>query len=245
MKIYLYFIFSILYLCSCENSMPIEKEKLPQEFKVNFSLPFDSENYPNNPFELFNKAGNMCDAIVDTVTKTGGHIEYVLPTGSYSYSLLTVFGDRITKEIKIDSDSSFVFYADCYSEVNVIKKDHLASCNEIHIIVDYEDNEKKEELRISRSNNQYWLKRKTNSTINWSDSIQLDNAKFVEHFLDFESILVGNQLVENFDEHLKYDYMNMTKVYIKCDNLFLEIVGVKSQILKKAFDDLIVQIKDK
>lgn len=232
-------------MTSCENSTPLDKETLPREFKVNFSLPFDSENYPNNPFELFSKAENLCDAIVDTVTKTGGHIEYVLPPGSYSYSLLTVFNETITKEIKIDSDSSFVFYGDCYSEVDVIKKDDLASCNEIHMIVDYEDNEKKEELRISKSNNQYWLKMKINSAKNWSDPIQLDKTKFVEHFSDFESILVGNQLVENFEEHLKYDYMNMTKVYIKCDSLFLEIVGVKSQILKKAFDELIVQIKDK
>ena len=72
----------------------------------------------------------------------------------------------------------------------------------------------------------------------WANISMIDSAVLIDNLSEFESTIIGNREVQNFDVFLKYDYMNSSKVYLKVDTSLLEIVGVKSTILENSFNQL-------
>lgn len=240
----LLFLSLVLFLFACNSVPPQQKPKKTESFQVYFGLPFESSNLDETNFELFDDNGNLCVAISDTVTKTGGHIEYELSPGKYDYSIKTVFNEQISKQLTINSDSTFSFYSDCYSKVDVIKQEELSTSKVIKLVVMYDYFEdKKDAIEIEKIENQYWLRSEREADGEWANVRMIDSAALIDNFSEFESIIIGNREVENFDEFLKYDYMNSSKVYLKVDTSFLEIRGVKNAILERSFNQMIESLR--
>lgn len=245
MKPYLLVILSLaLFFIGCNSDQAEQKAIKRETFRVNFSLPFESSNLDETNFQLFDNTGNLCSAILDTLTKTGGNIEFELPRGKYSYSIRTVFNEKITKHLTIKSDSTFSFYSNCYSQVDVITQEELSKSKVIKLVIiyDYFD-DKKDAIEIEKIENQYWLKSERKADGEWANVSMIDSTVLFDNFSEFESIIIGNREVENFDEFLKYDYMNSSKVYLKVDTSFIEIIGVKNSILERSFKQLIQNLR--
>jgi len=247
-------VFIILFLqvltFGCNNQKqelkkPISKEKeLVSNNKVSFYLPYESSNSEEEiNFKLFNEEGELCRAIIDTVTKTGGHIYYILPKGKYKYSIHTMFNETISKSFEVNSNNNGSIYDNCYNSVNVIEKYDLSISKSIKLVVIYDDAKKKDKLEVNKIKNQYWLKIKKNSDKKWRREYEVDSMKLIDNISMFESVIVGNQLVKNYGENVGYDYID-NKVYMKSDSLFLEVLGMKNDVLKTAFNELLNNLED-
>jgi len=229
--------------CSCK----FEREN--NEFKVDkteqkltnleIRLPFESSNniYENEiNFELQNLQGKRLESEFDTVTKTGGYIQYLLEKGKYSYSIKTPFNEIIQRELSIEKDTVLGFYKSCYDVVKELSLNDLTDSEKINISVTYEfDEYNNDEIEITKKENQYFLSSKENDS--WTDRISIDSIQAINTLNKFENSIARmykNKVIGTE----KYSYLTASQVFIKYDNKLYEVHNIKHDSLMNAMNEL-------
>ena len=109
-----------------------------KKFTLHLDLSFESSNYQaTNPgFVLMDPSGNYLEPKLDTVTKTGGHIDYdTLPGGIYTFKMRTVFDEYKNGKIVLDKNIyESVGPSDVYDYSDSLTETMLAEADSIKVV---------------------------------------------------------------------------------------------------------------
>ena len=235
MRIFFFF-FALFSVLACKNSRN-KASKVLNKSTVTIHLPFESSNYEETKnFTLYDSFGKVCVAELDTITKGGGTIVFKdLPNGTYSYLIKTIFDEDIKKSVKIDSSIYIDFYDNCYDVKDVIECDSLSTANKIDILIETMkdlDTSKTDAFKFEKIGNKYFIKYNLNDSKGWSKPSLIDSVKLINALTEFETTIIG--LREMGIEEKEFGYMGTNSVYLKCDNLLLQVWNLKESYLNSA-----------
>lgn len=223
----------VVYSCSSEKKSNIVQKDLTN---LEIRLPFESSNnvYENEiNFELYNLEGKKMESEFDTVTKTGGHINYLLEKGKYSYSIKTPFNEIIKRELDIKKDTVLGFYESCYNKVKQLSLNDLKNSEKINISIAYEyDSHSNDEIEISKKENQYLI-----SLNGWTDKISTDNSQIIDAINRFEKDIYRmekNKIIGTEE----FSYLSASQVFIKYDDKLYEVHNIKHDSLMRTTNEL-------
>ncbi|QXP52518.1 hypothetical protein [Cellulophaga sp. HaHa_2_1] len=233
----------ILLISSCNSNKKTNEIQIDSILKDTFNLevrlPFESSNNWNGNdtnFKLINAQGKILEPQFDTVTKTGGYIDYSLKNGKYTYYIKTPFNEVVKRDINIDRDTAYYFYESCYEKVQEFSLNDLTNSKKINISVNYEfDEEPKDEIEIERKKRQYSISFKENN--HWTRKISIDSSQIINAVKDFENdiLRMDKKKIIGTEE---MSYLTASQVFIKYEQKLYEVHNIKHDSLIKATDKL-------
>lgn len=207
-------------------------------YTLHVDLPFEScNNETDTNYVLSDASGNRCIPVEDTITKTGGHVDYgSLPKGNYYYTVKTIFDETIkgvfnlTKNIYTNLDPY-----NLYDDKDAVQKDSIIIADSIKIVLN--NTKGKELIRFIKRSHGYEVTISGN-TGKMEKAFYCDSSASVNAICSLEIAMIGAAAVGN----QPYDYDN--EFYIKANRSFSQETGIEDEFYETAVRNFYRQIRE-
>jgi hypothetical protein len=217
---------AFLLCISCKNNTTaISPEK--KAFSLTVNLPFESSNYENDTnFILKDVSGKYCIPSSDTVSKDGGTIIYdSLFSGSYTYSIKTIFRETVTKTVQLDKTTFIDLSAgDIYGNVNAITIDSLRTTASIDMILS--GTALSTAIAIKKHGAKYLISFPGSTKKEQQRTIIKDSAATIKALIDMEVMLLGLQAMRISNDPFFFSYIPEMEFHMKTGYEYMSCIDV-------------------